>query len=97
MPQTSAAFSCVQPLCSRNSRSRFRNRYSTVGLQRQSNGNVILHAYGSPGASFDFQASTNLQTWQDLGNLIADTNGLVQFDDTNAPSFNYRFYYTVPQ
>jgi hypothetical protein len=38
-----------------------------------------------------------VQTWQDLGKVIADTNGLVQFDDTNAPSFNYRFYYTLPQ
>jgi hypothetical protein len=72
-------------------------KYSTVTLQRQSNGNVILNAYGSPGSSFDFQTSTNLQTWQDLGKVIADTNGLAQFDDTNAPSFNYRFYYTVPQ
>ncbi|HZM06775.1 MAG TPA: hypothetical protein VFC44_27550 [Candidatus Saccharimonadales bacterium] len=28
---------------------------------------------------------------------VADTNGFVQFTDTNAPSFNYRFYHTVPQ
>jgi hypothetical protein len=72
-------------------------KYSPVTLQKQSNGNVILHAYGSPGETFDVQASTNLQSWIDLGDAIADTNGLVQFADTNAPSFNYRFYYTVPQ
>jgi hypothetical protein len=26
-----------------------------------------------------------------------DTNGLVQFDDTNAPNFDFRFYLTNPQ
>jgi len=72
-------------------------KYSPVTLQKQSNGSVILHAYGAPGETFDLQASTNLQTWEDLGDVIADTNGLVQFDDTNAPLFNCRFYYTVPQ
>jgi hypothetical protein len=43
------------------------------------------------------QTSTNLQTWLDLGSITADTNGLAQFDDTNAPNFNSRFYLTVPQ
>jgi uncharacterized protein (AIM24 family) len=61
-------------------------KYSAVALQRQSNGNVILQAHGSPGEIFDL-----------LGTNSADTNGFVQFDDTNAPSFNCRFYYTVPQ
>ena len=72
-------------------------KYSPVSGQKQSNGDFILHAYGSPGESFDLQASTNLQTWQDLGNVVADTNGIVSFDDTNAPLFPNRFYYTVPQ
>ena len=72
-------------------------KYSPVTLQKQPNGNFILHAYGSPGETFDIQASTNLQTWQELGNAVADTNGVVQFADTNAPSFNQRFYYAVPQ
>jgi len=72
-------------------------KYSPVTVQRQSNGNFILQAYGSPGENFDIQASTNLQTWQDLGHVIADTNGFAQFADTNASNFNARFYYTVPQ
>jgi hypothetical protein len=72
-------------------------KYSAVALQRQSNGNVILQAHGSPGEIFDLQASTDLQTWVNLGTNSADTNGFVQFDDTNAPSFNCRFYYTIPQ
>ncbi|HUD47655.1 MAG TPA: SBBP repeat-containing protein [Candidatus Baltobacteraceae bacterium] len=72
-------------------------KYSPVTLQKQPNGSVILHAYGAPGETFDLQASTNLQTWEDLGDVIADTNGVVQYDDTNAPSFASRFYYTIPQ
>jgi hypothetical protein len=72
-------------------------KYSPVTIQKQSNGSVILHAYGSPGETFDIQASTNLQTWQDLGDVTADTNGLAQFDDTNAAEFASRFYYTIPQ
>jgi hypothetical protein len=72
-------------------------KYSPVSGQKQSNGNFILHAYGSPGETFDLQASTNLQTWQDLGSVIADTNGVALFEDTNAPLFPNRFYYTVPQ
>ncbi|HZM03005.1 MAG TPA: SBBP repeat-containing protein [Candidatus Saccharimonadales bacterium] len=72
-------------------------KYSPITLQRQSNGTILLQAYGSPGQGFDFQATTNLQTWLDLGATVADTNGFVQFTDTNAPSFPYRFYHTTPQ
>jgi hypothetical protein len=72
-------------------------KYSPVTVQKQSNGNFILQASGSPGESFDIQGSTNLQSWVDLGDVIADTNGLVQFADTNAASFSARFYYTIPQ
>ncbi|HEY3857086.1 MAG TPA: SBBP repeat-containing protein [Verrucomicrobiae bacterium] len=72
-------------------------KYSSVSGQKQSNGNFILHASGSPGESFDIQASTNLQSWQDLGSVIADTNGIALFEDTNAPLFPVRFYYTIPK
>ncbi len=72
-------------------------KYAPVAAQKQSNGDFILHAYGSPGETFDIQASTNLQTWQDLGPIIADTNGVVLFDDTNAPLFPNRFYFTIPK
>jgi hypothetical protein len=72
-------------------------KYSPVTVQKQSNGNFILQAYGSPGENFDIQASTNLQSWQDLGHVIADTNGFAQFADTNASNFPSRFYFTSPQ
>jgi hypothetical protein len=68
-----------------------------ASIQKQSNGSFLLQEQGEPGEAFDFQASTNLQTWLDLGSTNADTNGLVQFLDTNATNFAQRFYLSVPQ
>jgi hypothetical protein len=72
-------------------------KYSPVVVQRRSDGTVILQAQGSPGESFDVEASEDLLNWLDLGSVLADTNGLMQFDDTNAPAYSFRFYYTSPQ
>ncbi len=73
-------------------------RYSPIPtVQRQSNGTIQLHTSGNPGQTFDFQASTNLQSWLDLGTTNADTNGCVLFTDTNASHFIYRFYLTTPE
>jgi hypothetical protein len=72
-------------------------KYSPVSLQRRADGTVILQAQGTNGESFDIQASADLQSWLDLGSATADTNGLMQFDDTNAPNYPARFYITSPQ
>jgi hypothetical protein len=72
-------------------------KYSPLALQRRADGTVLLQAQGSPGESFDIQASADLQSWLDLGSVTADSNGLMQFDDTNASNYNARFYYTSPQ
>jgi hypothetical protein len=72
-------------------------KYSPVTLQRRADGTVLLEAQGSPGESFDIQASADLQSWLNLGSATADTNGLMQFDDTNAPNYSARFYITSPQ
>jgi hypothetical protein len=66
-------------------------------LKKQANGSMLLQAAGAAGENFDFQASTNLMNWQDIGSTNADSNGLVQFLDTNAPLFPCRFYFTSPQ
>jgi hypothetical protein len=63
----------------------------------QTNGNFLLQIQGEPGETFDIQATTNLQTWLDLGATNADTNGNLQFLDTNAPNYPFRFYITKPQ
>ena len=72
-------------------------KYSPVTLQRRADGTVLLQAEGSPGESFEIQASADLQSWLDLGSVTANSNGLVQFDDTNASNYNARFYITTPQ
>jgi hypothetical protein len=72
-------------------------KYAPVGLQRLANGTVLLQAEGEAGESFLIQTSTNLQTWLNLGTISADTNGLVQFTDTNAPHFDWRYYLAIPQ
>jgi hypothetical protein len=72
-------------------------KYSPVTLQRKPDGTVLLETQGSPGESFDIEASADLLNWLDLGTVLADINGLMQFDDTNAPQYNARFYTTKPQ
>jgi hypothetical protein len=72
-------------------------KYSPVILQPQASGTVLLEAQGSPGEIFAIQASTDLQSWLTVGSATTDTNGLMQFTDTNAPSYPARFYYTLPQ
>ena len=61
------------------------------------NGGFLLQAQGEPGEPFDIQASTNFTNWLDLGLITADTNGNLQFLDTNASLFNQRFYIAKPQ
>ena len=72
-------------------------KYSAVTLQRRLDGTVILQAQGFAGESFDVLGSADLLNWLDLGSVLADTNGLMQFDDTNAAAYPARFYYTAPQ
>jgi hypothetical protein len=72
-------------------------KYSPLVLQHHADGTVLLQAQGSPGENFQIQASADLQSWLDLGSAVADSNGLVQFDDTNASNYAARFYYTNPQ
>jgi hypothetical protein len=72
-------------------------KYIPISIQRQTNGTVLIETQGTPGESFDIQASSDLLNWLDLGTILADTNGLMQFDDTNAPTYPARFYYTNPK
>ncbi len=72
-------------------------KYSPVTIQKRADGSILLQAQGAPGQSFDIQASTNLQSWLDLGTFLADTNGLLQYADTNASNLPSRFYHTNPQ
>ncbi len=67
-------------------------KYSPVKLQKRADGSMLLQAMGYPGETFTIEASADLETWFGIGTAIADTNGLMQFDDTNAPTIPARFY-----
>lgn len=63
-----------------------------TAIQKESDGSIQLQCFGTPGSNYVVQAATNLLNWADLGSALADTNGLFQFLDTNAPLFPQRFY-----
>ena len=72
-------------------------KYSPITVKKQANGTILLQAQGYAGESFDIQATADLLNWLDLGIVTADTNGLMQYDDTNAPNYSARFYGINPQ
>lgn len=71
-------------------------KYSPIqNVSVQADGNVALEFLAPPGQSNRVEATADFLDWLDLGFGLADTNGLLRFLDTNAPSFPYRFYRTV--
>lgn len=63
-----------------------------LNIEKQPNGSIRLKVFADPGQLWGFDASTNLQNWEGIGTNATDTNGIAQFDDTNAPSFPSRSY-----
>jgi len=53
---------------------------------------MLLQLPGLPGSSAGLAATTNFASWAELGPVVADTNGLFQFTDTNATLYPHRFY-----
>jgi len=61
-------------------------------IQPQAGGAILLQLPGLPGSSGGLGATTNFINWSELGPVVAGTNGLFQFTDTNATLYPYRFY-----
>jgi len=61
-------------------------------IQPQPGGTMLLQLPGLPGSSAGLAATTNFLNWTELGPVVANTNGLFQFTDTNATLCPYRFY-----
>ncbi len=61
----------------------------------ETNRTVSLQFPATPGQSNRVQATVDFLDWLDLGFSIADPNGLLHFQDTNATNFPFRFYRTV--
>jgi hypothetical protein len=55
------------------------------------NGAILLSLSAAIGSTCQINASTDLVNWTTLTN-IQSTNGIIQFTDTNAPSFSRRYY-----
>jgi hypothetical protein len=66
-----------------------------ANITMQPNKTASLQFPGTPGATNRVQATTDFLGWLDLGFTVADTNGLLHFQDTNAPAHPFRFYRTV--
>jgi len=62
-------------------------------LSAQSTNNamrVILS--GLPGRNYAIERTADFLAWSTMTNGLSDTNGLLQFDDTNFPATSPRFY-----
>src|SRR5438034_8047320 len=68
-----------------------------IALTRLPNGTVRLVFAGVPGRSYVIQASASLANpgWTKLGTMMAAPNGLVTFEDKDAPNHANRFYRTI--
>jgi hypothetical protein len=75
------------------------NGGSGATLQVAMSANQALLSGNAPaGYSYNVQASQDLKTWRNIGSVTADSNGSLQFTDTNAPGpLNfYRLLQTSP-
>lgn len=61
-------------------------------IARLPNGHSLLQGTGLANASYSVEASTNLMVWDSIATIAADSGGALQFEDTNAVLFPYRFY-----
>jgi len=65
---------------------------SSVGY---SNGMFRLSGTGNSTLVYTVQASTNFLQWTNIGTATGDVGGALNFLDTNASKFRYRFYRTT--
>jgi hypothetical protein len=61
-------------------------------IEAQPGGPMILRSAAAPGQTNYLSATTNLVNWINLGPVVASTNGLCQYADTNYPALPHRFY-----
>lgn len=65
------------------------------GQINKGHGACSLEILVTPGRAYSIQASTDLETWEQLGVVTSDT-GVAHFVDVNAPA-GKRFYRALPR
>src|SRR6185436_14626815 len=61
-------------------------------MEKKPNGGMHLQFHTSPAQSYAIEATSDFFNWTSLITNTADANGLIQFDDEQAPAIPYRFY-----
>ena len=55
-------------------------------------GNVLLRQFGTPGAEYHVEVTTNSLLWREVGISRANSNGYYEFVDTNGHGSSLKFY-----
>ena len=63
-----------------------------TSVTRLTNNITQFSGIGDAGVLYTIQTSTNLTSWQPIGNTMAGTNGVFVFEDTNTAYLNRCFY-----
>lgn len=61
-------------------------------IEKEPSGAMHLEFHTSPSQQYTIEGTSDFFNWQSLITDIADANGVIQFDDTNAPTIPFRFY-----
>ena len=71
---------------------------ATLVIKMSTNHQPVLLGNAPAGYTYNVQASQNLSTWSNIASVTANTNGSLQFTDTNAvmPINFYRLQQTAP-
>jgi hypothetical protein len=66
-------------------------------ISREQFGKVKLVGHGVAGEAYTLQAKADLATpnWTGIGTATANAEGMLQFEDADAPNFTSRFYRLV--
>jgi hypothetical protein len=66
--------------------------FNVISVARQSGGSMLIRVCGSSGTNYLMEATSDFNTWTNLGTMSESGGGLFQFEDTGADGVNARFY-----
>jgi hypothetical protein len=63
-----------------------------ISVARQSGGSMLIRVCGFSGTNYLMEATSNFNTWTNLGTMAESGLGLFQFEDTGTDGVDTRFY-----